>query len=220
LPAAHDRVFRWAAGELDASYAMLSVTLNDAIAVRQDGELRKAQLEVGFCAQLVERFAAPLAATIQALEAHARYYGTLPNTAPLNPAYFRFPRSQRTAWMQAMLCRVLFSERSQFFHKLHALKELVDCLASDFCKAAAELADGTSTNPVELWEAVDSYHYDLNTCLRETLVIMKSFLRVLPEDELGAFRKALEAPAQPRETVPRAPRAPVREARAIPVARR
>jgi hypothetical protein len=190
-------------GELDAGYSMFSVTLNEAIALRQGGELGKARQEAGFCAQLIGRLVDPLATTLEALESHARYYGTLPNAAPLNPAFFRFPRSQKAAWMQSVMCRVLFSARSQFFHKLRVLRELVEALAADFQAGAMELEAGTATNPGELWDALDLLHYDLNTCLRETLVVLKSFFRVLPEEELGAFQKALEVRTVPSETVPR-----------------
>jgi len=38
---------------------------------------------------------------------------------------------------------------------------------------------------------VDAGHYDLNTCLREAIVVFKSFLIALPEDQLGAFQNAV-----------------------------
>jgi hypothetical protein len=220
LPEAHDQVFRWTVGELDAGYTMLSVTLDEAIAVRCEGDLRKARLEAGFCAQLVDRFSATLATTLRTLEEHVRYYGTIPNTAPLDPANFRFPRSQRLARMHLLLCRVLFSARSLCLHKLHALRELVDELAPAFRETALELADGTSITPGELWEALDSLHYDLNTCLRETLVLLKSFLRALPEDELDTFRKALGTPARPSTSDQRVPRRAPRLVRAASAGQR
>lgn len=220
LPEAHNELFRWTVGELDAGYTMLSVTLDEAIAVRREGDLRKARLEAGFCAELVERFSALLETALRALEEHARYYGTIPNAAPLDPGNFRSPRSQRIAWMHSLLCRVLFSARSQFLHKLHALRELVGELTPAFSETALELADGTSITPGELWEALDSLHYDLNTCLRETLVLMKSFVRVLPEEELETFRKALETPARPSTSEQRVPRPAPRLARAVSAGRR
>jgi len=38
------------------------------------------------------------------------------------------------------------------------------------------------------WQAVDAAHYDLNTCLRESIVLLKSFLMALPDDELEPFQ--------------------------------
>jgi hypothetical protein len=33
--------------------------------------------------------------------------------------------------------------------------------------------------------------YDLNTCLRETIIVLKSFFCVLPGEEVGPFREKL-----------------------------
>jgi len=37
------------------------------------------------------------------------------------------------------------------------------------------------------WAALDAGHFDLNTCLRETVVLFKSFLVVLPEEQLDGL---------------------------------
>ncbi|HEX9224020.1 MAG TPA: hypothetical protein VF860_11860, partial [Candidatus Acidoferrales bacterium] len=47
-----------------------------------------------------------------------------------------------------------------------------------------------SVEPAELWLEIDLLHYDLNTCLRESIVILKSFLIVLPHEELTSFEEA------------------------------
>jgi len=61
-------------------------------------------------------------------------------------------------------------------------------LARTFRHAADDLADGFSSNPEKMWADVDTDHYDLNTCLREAIVVLKSFLIALPESQLGAFQ--------------------------------
>jgi len=47
-----------------------------------------------------------------------------------------------------------------------------------------------------MWAEVDAGHYDLNTCLREAIVVFKSFLIALPEDQLGAFQNAVREQSQ------------------------
>jgi hypothetical protein len=39
---------------------------------------------------------------------------------------------------------------------------------------------------------LDAVHYDLNTCLRETAVLYKSFLHALPEPQLASFEATLK----------------------------
>ena len=87
-----------------------------------------------------------------------------------------------------MLCRILLSERSQFLYKISTLGEMVEDLNQDFCAAATEIVNGVPIESDAEWQAVDAAHYDLNTCLRESIVLLKSFLMVLPEDELEPFQ--------------------------------
>ena len=64
-------------------------------------------------------------------------------------------------------------------------------LGRAFRAAAGDLADGLSTDRQRMWNEVDADHYDLNTCLREAIVLFKSFLVVLPVAELGAFERTV-----------------------------
>ena len=188
LPEEKDLVFRSHVRQLEISYNMLSVSLDEALAFRQGGCLAKASLAVCVTPDLCNRFAHPLAALLWSLGEHAKHYGTIPNAAPLNPANFQGARGQRVALLNSLFCRVLLSERSQFLYKISTLGEMVDDLNHDFCAAATEIAGGACLDAQTEWQAVDAAHYDLNTCLRESIVLLKSFLMALPDDELEPFQ--------------------------------
>jgi hypothetical protein len=64
---------------------------------------------------------------------------------------------------------------------------MVEDLNQDFCTAASEIAGSASMASDAQWQVVDATHYDLNTCLREAIVLLKSFLMALPDDELEPF---------------------------------
>lgn len=197
LPEEKDQVFHYYVQQLEVCYSMLSVTLNEAIEFRLGGRLAKACQAVCVTPELCDRLAHPLEGLLWALGEHAKHYGIVPNAAPLDPANFQGARVQRTARMSGLLNRVLLSQRAQFLHKISTLGEMVVDLDREFCAAANELASGTSVSPGNEWQAIDSAHYDLNTCLRETIVLLKSFLHVLPEDQLGAFQKTVRTQMHP-----------------------
>ncbi|PYU15507.1 MAG: hypothetical protein DMG29_06660 [Acidobacteria bacterium] len=92
---------------------------------------------------------------------------------------------------------MLFSARSSLFHKLRSLADTVEDLQGEFREAAEEIADGASTQPGARWQALDILHYDLNTCLREAMVMLKSFLCALPSEEMQLFQQKLMVPASP-----------------------
>ena len=47
-------------------------------------------------------------------------------------------------------------------------------------------------HPDAEWEILDASHYDLNACLRESVVLFKSFLHALPEDQLQEFLSTVQ----------------------------
>ncbi|PYU32763.1 MAG: hypothetical protein DMG28_10535 [Acidobacteria bacterium] len=197
LPAEKDDAFGTAVAQLERCYAMLSVTLNEAFELRDNGGLIHAREQVGICADLFDLLAVRLLAALRAMEEHGRHFGTLPNVAALNPDFFRGETAQRNARKNTIVSKLLFSARSSLFHKLRSLADTVEDLQGEFREATEEIADGASTQPGARWQALDILHYDLNTCLREAMVMLKSFLCALPSEEMQLFQQKLKAPASP-----------------------
>ena len=191
LPSEKAEVFGQQVRRLECFYGMFSVALNDAIELRQTGKLAKSCQAIGVLPPLCARLAHPLGALLHSLGEHAKHYGTVPNAAPLDPQNFQTIKGQRSARMSGLLSKVLLSQRTQFLHKLGTLLEMVENLGKEYCASAEELGTGLSTDPFLLWKTIDAAHYDLNTCLREAIVLLKSFLLVLPQDQLGTFEKSV-----------------------------
>lgn len=191
LPDSKARVYAAFTQQLESVYLMFSVSLDEALALRRCGRLGKSCQAIYVIPALCKRLADPLASLLRALGQHAKHYGTIPNANPLSPSNFQGARGQHTARMSELLNRVLLTQRSQFLHKIAALEEMVEYLEEDFRAAAEEVGLGLSISPQTEWHAVDVAHYDLNTCLRETLILLKSFLVAVPENQLGAFQKTV-----------------------------
>ena len=184
---------------------MFSVALNDALEHRQTRDMvSKSYLAVCVTPDLATRLAGNLSAMLRALAGHAKHYGTVPNAAPLDAANFVGSKEQRTARMSGLLSRVLLTQRSQFLHKIGTLEEMVSDLGKDFRLAVENLTNGGPSNPDGDWKVVDAAHYDLNTCLRETIVLLKSFFAGPPDDQLvtalPAYRFAPKS--RPRSLLP------------------
>ena len=191
LPEEKAVVFRNQESLLESLYNMFSVSLDEAIGLRHGGFRFKSLQALGMTSELCGLLTSPLAGMLRALREHAKHYGTVPNAAPLDPANYQRHKGQRSARMSGLLNRVLLSHRLQFLQKVNTLEEMVEDLCKDFRLAAGDLTDGVSVHPEQLWEEVDADHYDLNTCLREAIVLLKSFLVVLPVDQLVAFQKTV-----------------------------
>jgi hypothetical protein len=194
LPDQKAKAFHAYSQQLEATYTMLSVSLDEAMELHRSGHVAKSFQAVCVTPALCTRLAEPLAALMRSLGEHAKHYGTVPNAAPLNPTNFQGLRGQRSARSSSLLSRVLLSHRSQFLHKLGTLGEMVEDLHRDFSVAASELSEGlVVADTAPLWQTLDACHFDLNTCLREAIVLLKSFLVAVPENELDGFEQTYRA---------------------------
>lgn len=203
LPSEKRCVYEKLARQWEEAYAMLSVSLNDALSLREQGRLVQARENIRVAAGLVSRLAEPLLLAHQILETRGRHLATSPSVAPLSPTNFRTEVARHTASWDQLLHRILFASRSRYSHKLRALGLTVATLAEEFCVTAEDLASGLQTCPEECWLALDSLHYDLNTCLRETMVLLKSFLRGLPDAALDSVWNELNASNSPEVSLVR-----------------
>jgi hypothetical protein len=194
LPREKSQIFDSVVRQWECSYAMMSVALDDAFSLRLRGELVCARQQVEITASLVARFAGSLIAACSSIADAGRHVSDLPVVEPLKTRFFRGDTAQSAASWNGLLHHVLFGDRSRFFHKLRILSSTVEQLGWEFDQAAADLSEGVSVQPGVCWAALDSVHYDLNTCLREAEVVLKAFLRTLPTEQLAALAAAMSTP--------------------------
>ena len=191
LPEAKDRLFAFTHQELEVSYSILSVTLDDALTLCKQGLLPPARQQAVVFADLFERLAGCLRGVLRALYEHGHHFGTLPNVAPLHSVFFRSARSQQIARTNSLLSFLVLRGRTRFFRKLGALEQIVADLNKDAHSIVGDVAKANSFRLVKQWQGLEILHYDLNTCLCETTIMLKSFFCVLPGDELKEFRPRL-----------------------------
>jgi hypothetical protein len=192
LPAEMDQLFGATRNELECSNVILSVALDEAIAYCEQEQFTFAMERAMAFAELFDRLAIRLRLVIRTIEEHGSHFGTLPNVAALTPANFRGATAQRISFKDNLLARILFGGRTRFFHKLHALKEIIEELQKETRAIVQDVSGGAPVFPGQAWRELEVLGYDLNTCMGETTVVLKSFFCVLPAEELEAFRQKLE----------------------------
>jgi hypothetical protein len=201
LPEAKSALFYAHAKELENTYLMLSVALDGALGLRRLGQSIKAVQTAEVTPELCDRLVLRLSSVLHAMRQQARHFGVVPNLAPLEVANFRTERAQRAARFSSMMSHILFSERSQFIQKISALEQIVEGLRDSFVEAVRSADPVGSADLSASWQALDACHFDLNTSLRETLVLLKSFVVVLPEEQLDLLDFTIRGLCRARPTL-------------------
>jgi hypothetical protein len=193
LPSEMDQLFDSTRNELECSNVILSVTLDEALSFCGQREFELARERAPIFADLFDRLAHRLRLLIRTIEEHGSHFGTLPVVTSLVPANFRGPTAQRLARMNNLLARVVFRARTRFFHKLESLCEIIEELQREVREIVRVVAAQNPTSQQQAWQQLEVLGYDLNTCMGEATVVLKSFFCVLPGEELESFRRKLLA---------------------------
>jgi hypothetical protein len=191
LSTAHDQSFFRVARHLETAYAMWSVNLDEAFSFRRTGRSSHASDLLGVSPALCYRLSHPLLGSLRAMLFHAQHFGTAPNLVPLAAYNFLLPSSQRAARINSLFSKLLLTSKSQFQYKISTILELVADLSDSYIRISGELSDGSSMEQDLDWQSLEDVHYDLNTCLRESIVLLKCFLVALPDGQLAEFNLSL-----------------------------
>jgi hypothetical protein len=191
IPNEMDQLFDATRHELESSNFILSISLDEALSLCKGGQFDSAKDRVTVIAGLFDRLAVRVGHVIRTIKDHGIHFGTLPNVKPLSPSNFRGAAAQRVAIMNNLLARVLFRERTRFFHKLQSLGEIVEDLQKEAREILSGISEGASQVPDQAFQFLEVLGYDLNTCMGETTIILKSFFCALPPEELETFRQKL-----------------------------
>jgi hypothetical protein len=190
LPKLQRRAFEAYTKEFEGLYLMFSISLDEAISLHKSSWLSKSFQEAALTSELCAGLTTSLENMLRSLAEHCRENGTNPTVAPLNPSNFSNVWSKLMASRSLIWHNALLTRRAQFQNKIRSLRSMIRHARQDLCAVAEALAiEGIVVDSSNLWAVMNRAHFDLNTCLRESFILLKCFLRVLPGVELRAFQE-------------------------------
>jgi hypothetical protein len=190
LPKAQRHAFEAYTKEFEGSYLMFSISLDEAISLHESSWLSKSFQVVALTSELCAGLTTSLENMLRSLAEHCRENGTNPTVAPLNPSDFSNVWSKLMASRSLIWYNALPTRKAQFQNKIRSLRSIIRHARQDLCAVAEALAiEGIVIDSTNSWAVMNRAHFDLNTCLRESFILLKCFLRVLPGAELRAFQE-------------------------------
>jgi hypothetical protein len=181
--------------ELERCDVILSVALDEALALCAQSDFDKAQEHSELFAGLFDLLARRLLFVIDAIEEHVRHSGIAPNVISIDSGSFRSSMAQRVATINSLLFRFVFRARPRCAHKLHVLRDIIEGLQLETRNRTVNIRSGATASLAERWNELEVLAYDLSTCLGETTIVLKSCFCALPENEFETFRLRLAAQA-------------------------
>jgi len=197
LPEEMDQLFDSTRNELESFNLILSVALDEALSLCEERQYVHAVERAAVFGELFDRLATRLSMVIRGIKSHGSHFGILPSVTALSPSNFRGATAQKISTMSSLLARVLFRSRTRFFHKLHALEEIIEELQRQVYAVIVTISHPSTQEPEREWRELEVLAYDLNTCMGEATILLKSYFCALPPQDLESFRQALveQAPA-------------------------
>jgi hypothetical protein len=193
LPAGMDRLFDSTRCELEASNAIVNVTLDEALCLCRQGDIGLSFEQAVVFGGLFDRLALRLRMILSAVKERGAHFPILPRVTALVPGNFRGAKSQKISRTNSLLANVVFHARTRFFHKLYGLSEITEELQEGVREVIDEFDPHSLPATNEAWQRLEVFAYDLNTCTSEVTVVLKSFLHALPDAELAGFQQELTA---------------------------
>jgi hypothetical protein len=192
LAETHLATFRMSSKELESSFGMFGVSLNEAVTLYRDGLLALSFEEAVLVSDLCRRFCQNLDNILRSLGEHSQAYGTAPSVESLKPSEYKSQYGLHSAVASSLWNLAVHSQPRRFLNKLRTLGAMANHIGKDVC-ASGELlgSHGATIVPEPHWLTMTEGYWDLNTCLRESVVALKCFLRVLPDDQLSEFRDSV-----------------------------
>ena len=184
-----NKAFRYGIELIEPLHYMFGVALNEAIGLRNRGNLDLAREQIRVSINLCHRCVESLSALLLTLERHARHFGTLPSVEPLDVENFQGEAAKFRARMSFTLSMVLWGQHSLYLHKVKDLGRLVNDQDELYAVTAERVADGYSVFPKFDWDVLDGVHYDLTTAVSEAKILLKCFLVAMPEAEVRHFHR-------------------------------
>jgi len=211
LPQEMDQLFASTRNDLECSNLILSIALDEALGLCEQERYRLARERAVAFLELFDRLANQLGAVVRSLKNHGSHFGVLPSVKALSPSNYRGATAQKLSTVSNLLAKVVFRSRTRFFHKLHVIEEIIDGTQKQARAIVESVSQDDMVLPENGWKELEVLSYDLNTCMGETIVVLKSYFCALPPEELDSFRQALAQQARTETATKWAPTTPLRE---------
>jgi hypothetical protein len=179
LSPASERIFQEARADIEANTIRVEVAVNEAIEIRQLGDLDEAIRFLNLGGDIIQRFTPNLLSLLSVMMRFSRMIGAIAPVNPILPQGFHLAELTSLAHLNGMLHRVLTSAKQRFRLKLYILGKGVSITSQYLVKRIRSVVAHRSSEDSE-WEQILGVEQDFRGFLASRFRASRTYSRRFP----------------------------------------
>ena len=190
LSPASERIFQEARADIEANTIRVEVAVNEAIEIRQLGDLDEAIRFLNLGGDIIQRFTPNLLSLLSVMMRFSRMIGAIAPVNPILPQGFHLAELTSLAHLNGMLHRVLTSAKQRFRLKLYILGKGVSITSQYLVKRIRSVVAHRSSEDSE-WEQILGVEQDFQRLSSESVQSFQDLLQALSNDGVRELSRTL-----------------------------
>ena len=198
LSPASERIFQEARADIEANTTRLGVAVNEAIEIRELGDLDEAIRFLNLGGDIIERFTPNLLSLLSVMMRFSRMIGAIAPVNPILPKGFHLTELASLAHLNGMLHHVLTSAKQRFRLKVYILGKGISITSHYLVKRIGNIVTRRSSEDQE-WEEILGVEQDFQRLSNESVQSFQNLLNALSNDGVRELSRTLSFSSSPLE---------------------
>jgi hypothetical protein len=190
------KVFESARNEIESHSLMLDVTMNEALSIKQLGDIDEAIRFLNIGGEIIERFTPNLLSLLSVMARFSRMVSAIAPVDPLIPKDFHLAELVSLAHLHRLMNQVIVSTKQRFRLRIYVLGKGLSIASHYLISKIRDIVLHKSQDQKE-WREIVEIEQDFNTLSRESLHSFRALLEVLSGEDARRLSQALRTRTAP-----------------------
>lgn len=168
--------------EIESHSLMLDVAMNEALSVRQLGDIDEAIRFLNIGSEIIERFTPNLLSLLSVMARFSRMVSAIAPIDPLIPRDFHLAELVSLAHLHRLMNQVIVSTKQRFRLRIYVLGKGLSIASHYLISKIRDVVLHKSQEQKE-WREIVEIEQDFNTLSRESLLTFRTLLEVLSGED-------------------------------------
>ena len=175
-------MFESARNEIESHSLMLDVAMNEALSIKQLGDIDEAIRFLNIGGEIIERFTPNLLSLLSVMARFSRMVSAIAPVDPLIPKDFHLAELVSLAHLHRLMNQVIVSTKQRFRLRIYVLGKGISIASHYLISKIKDLVSHRSEDQKE-WRDIVEIEQDFNTLSRESLRSFRALLEILSSED-------------------------------------